>query len=132
MKTITEIIKELALNPLVLENQENYRNVCKVSGYLIRQPKFIKNDKTGVESCSFILYQINNEKGSVTTDSFGCMTYIKEIVEKLKTINTVAFIEVMGNYRYQRKLKTHYTQATTMKIVFELDTELTEQWEAKK
>ena len=60
MKTLKETISDMLPNPILIDMTYKYRNNIELSGWIIRKPKFIKHDKTGVESCSLLLYQINN------------------------------------------------------------------------
>lgn len=132
MGEINNTIGELLKNPLMQDMAYKYRNSIEISGFIIRKPKLIKNDKTGMESCSFILFQIDtNSKGSYS-ESFGCITYDKNLIAELKELKGITFVVCVGKYRFNKKINTHYSQVSEMKVLYELDIPLCEEYVKKE
>ena len=132
MGEINNTIGELLKNPLMQDMAYKYRNSIEISGFIIRKPKLIKNDKTGMESCSFILFQIDtNSKGSYS-ESFGCITYDKNLIAELKELKGITFVACVGKYRFNKKINTHYSQVSEMKVLYELDIPLCEEYAKKE
>jgi len=129
-KTINELIDEIVGNPIVIDMTYKYKNSIELSGWVLRKPKFITHDKTGVESCSLLLYQINNVNGEIVMNSFSCMVYVKELIEQLKTTNNVIFVACVGKVRHHYKFGD-YTQVLEMETIAELPNELAREWETK-
>lgn len=127
MKTIKETIDLVLHNPVTMDLTYKYRNSVQLSGFIIRKPKFIKHDKTGVESCSLILYQINNAKGEIKLESFSCMVYGKNLVDQLKKVDKVLFVATMDILRHHFKYGD-YSQITEIETIAELDIDLTSEW----
>ena len=101
-----------------------YRNNVELSGWIIRKPKFIKHDRTGVESASILLYQIN---GELKIESFNCMCYVKELIEQLKKQKKVLFVATVGKIRHHFKYGD-YSQVVEMKTLAELDVPFAAEW----
>jgi hypothetical protein len=127
MKTIKETIDLMLHNPVTMDMTYKYRNCVELSGFIIRKPKFIKHDITGKESCSFILFQINNVNGEIRLDSYSCLTYVGTLIEQLKQIDKVIFVATLGKLRHHFKFGD-YTQVSEMESLAELDIELTNEW----
>lgn len=129
-KTIKELVEEILPNPIVIDMTYKYRNSIELSGWVLRKPKFIKHDKTGVESASLLLYQLNNVNGELVMTSFSCMVYVKELVDQLKKTNNVIFVGCVGKVRHHYKYGD-YTQVLEMETIAELPNELAREWEIK-
>ncbi len=129
-KPLKELIDEILPNPIVIDMTYKYRNSIELSGWVLRKPKFIKHDKTGVESCSLLLYQINNVNGELVLTSFSCMVYVKDLVDQLKKQDKVLFVACVGKVRHHFKYGD-YTQITEMETIAELPNELAMEWEIK-
>ena len=127
MKTIKETIDLMLHNPVTMDMTYKYRNGVELSGFIIRKPKFIKHDITGKESCSFILFQINNVNGEIRLDSYSCLTYVGTLIEQLKKIDKVLFVATLGKLRHHFKFGD-YTQVSEMETLAELDIDLTNEW----
>lgn len=128
MRTLTKVIEEVMKNPVVVEMNYKNKNLVELSGYILVKPKFIKHDRTGIESCSFILFQLNNRKGVLNVDSFSCMCYVKELIEQFKTLDKVIYVAALGQLRYSKIVKNTYTQVGEIKTLFELDDDLADEW----
>lgn len=127
MKTIKETIDLMLHNPITMDMTYKYRNSVELSGFIIRKPKFITHDISKRESCSFILYQINNVNGEIRLDSYSCLTYTRELIEQLKKIDKVLFVATVGKLKHHFKFGD-YSQITEMETIAELDTELANEW----
>lgn len=123
MKPISQLISDLALNPLMIDMTYKYSNVVELSGFLLRKPKVFKHDTKNVESCSFIVYQINNTSGSVRVETFSCITYVTELIEQLKVQDKVLLVANVGKIRYSSKIG-EYIQVLEMATLYELENDL--------
>lgn len=120
MKKITQTINDLIANPILVDMTYKYRNSVELSGWVIRKPRFIKHDITGVESCSLSLYQINNVRGKLKIESFCLMVYVKDLIQQLKEQKNILFIATMGKVRHHLN-HGDYTQVTEIETIAELD-----------
>lgn len=120
MKKITQTINDLIANPILVDMTYKYRNSIELSGWVIRKPRFIKHDITGVESCSLSLYQINNIRGQIKVESFCLMVYVKDLIQQLKEQKNILFIATMGKVRHHLN-HGDYTQVTEIETLAELD-----------
>lgn len=120
MKQITKTINDLIANPIMVDMTYKYRNSIELSGWVIRKPRFIKHDITGVESCSLSLYQINNIRGQIKVESFCLMVYVKDLIQQLKEQKNILFIATMGKVRHHLN-HGDYTQVTEIETIAELD-----------
>lgn len=127
MKPLKDTIDLMLGNPVLTEMTYKYRNNVELSGWIIRKPKFIKHDRTGVESASILLYQINNVNGELKIESFNCMCYVKELIEQLKKQKKVLFVATVGKLRHHFKYGD-YSQVVEMKTLAELDTPFANEW----
>ena len=127
MKTLKETIDIMLEEPMLMEMTYKYRNDVELSGFIIRKPKFIKHDKTGVESCSLLLFQINNANGQLKLESFNCMVYVKDLIEQLKEQKNVLLVATVGKLRHHFKYGD-YSQVVEMKTLYELDIPLANEW----
>lgn len=127
MKPLKDTIDLMLGNPVITEMTYKYRNNVELSGWIIRKPKFIKHDRTGVESASILLYQINNVNGELKIESFNCMCYVKELIEQLKKQKKVLFVATVGKIRHHFKFGD-YSQVVEMKTLAELDVPFAAEW----
>lgn len=132
MNKFEELVLEMGKNPIYVETQHKYRNNIDLSGYLLRKPKFIKHDKTGTESCSFLLYQLTQTIYGLDIQIFSCITYVRELVEQLKENDKVLFLATVGKLRYSKKVHGLYTQVVEMKTLYELENNLLEPWKEEE
>ena len=127
MPKINDVVDKLVLSPITIDMTYKYKNTVELSGWIIRKPKFIKHDKTGVESCSLLLFQINNKNGEIKLESFNCMVYVKELIEQLKVQDKVLFVATIGKDRHHYKYGD-YSQIVEMQTLAELDLPLANEW----
>ena len=127
MPKINDIVDKLVLNPITIDMTYKYKNTVELSGWIIRKPKFIKHDKTGVESASLLLFQINNVNGELKIESFNCMCYVKELIEQLKKQQKVLFVATVGKIRHHFKYGD-YSQVVEMQTLAELDIPFANEW----
>lgn len=132
MAKVEDVINELVLNPATIDMTYKYRNNVDLSGWVIRKPKFIKHDIKGVESCSLLLYQINNSNGEIKVECYSCMVYVKELVEQLKKQENVLFVATVGKLRYSPKIRGYYSQVVEMATLMELDVPLADEQEREQ
>lgn len=121
MSDIQDALIELSKHPLIHDMAYKYRNAVEVSGFLVREPNFIKNDKTGMESCSFLLYQVEHTQKGLMVDIFGCLTFDDNLIKELAKLKGITFLACVGKYRYNKKRNTHYAQISEMKVLYEID-----------
>ena len=119
-------LKRIMEHPVIVQNTRRYTNAITLSGLLLKKPKIYKNDKTGIESCAFLLYQVNNLPNKTEVEIFSCMTYNKDLIAQLKLADKVMFFACLGQLRYSKRIKSAYTQVNDIKTLFELDIELLE------
>ena len=122
---ITDTLNKVLANPMTNDISYKYRNNIDLSGFILKKPHIIKHDKTGIESCAFILYQVNAKGGDLKIESFNCITYVRELVDQFKTLNNVIFVATVGKLRYSPRIKGDYTQVVEIATLFEYDIELT-------
>ena len=127
MPSYKETLDKLIMTPAALDMCYKTKNSIDLSGWVIRKPKFIKHDKTGVESASLLLYQVNNANGEIKIETFSVMVYVKDLVEQLKKQQNILFVAIVGKLRHHYKLGD-YTQATEMLTLLELDIPLANEW----
>lgn len=127
MPSYKETLDKLIMTPAALDMCYKTKNSIDLSGWVIRKPKFIKHDKTGVESASLLLYQVNNANGEIKVETFSVMVYVKDLVEQLKKQQNILFVAIVGKLRHHYKLGD-YTQATEMLTLLELDIPLANEW----
>lgn len=127
MKPLKDTIDLMLGNPVLTEMTYKYRNNVELSGWIIRKPKFIKHDRTGVESASLLLFQINNVNGELKIESFNCMCYVKELIEQLKKQKKVLFVATVGKIRHHFKYGD-YSQVVEMQTLAELDIPFANEW----
>lgn len=127
MKPLKDTIDLMLGHPVLTEMTYKYRNNVELSGWIIRKPKFIKHDRTGVESASLLLFQINNVNGELKIESFNCMCYVKELIEQLKQQKKVLFIATIGKLRHHFKYGD-YSQVVEMETLAELDLPFANEW----
>ena len=127
MKPLKDTIDSMLGNPVLTEMTYKYRNNVELSGWIIRKPKFIKHDRTGVESASLLLFQINNVNGELKIESFNCMCYVKELIEQLKKQQKVLFVATVGKIRHHFKYGD-YSQVVEMQTLAELDIPFANEW----
>lgn len=127
MKPLKDTIDLMLGNPVLTEMTYKYRNNVELSGWIIRKPKFIKHDRTGVESASLLLFQINNVNGELKIESFNCMCYVKELIVQLKKQQKVLFVATVGKIRHHFKYGD-YSQVVEMQTLAELDIPFANEW----
>ena len=127
MPSYKETLDKLIMTPAALDMCYKTKNSIDLSGWVVRKPKFIKHDKTGVESASLLLYQVNNANGEIKIETFSVMVYVKDLVEQLKKQQNILFVAIVGKLRHHYKLGD-YTQATEMLTLLELDIPLANEW----
>lgn len=127
MPTFKETTDKLLTKSIVVDMGYKTKNNVELSGWIIRKPKFIKHDKTGVESCSLLLFQILNVNGEIKMESFNLMIYVKELIEQLKKQTNVLFVATVGKIRHHFKYGD-YSQVVEMQTIAELDIPLANEW----
>lgn len=131
-KTIKEAIQEMMKRPELIEDMRfKYRNAVEISGWVIRKPKFIKHDKTGVESCSLLLYQLTQKGTYLVIDSYCVMVYVKDLIEQLKDNKNIIFVACVGLIRHNKRFGD-YVQVVEMATLAELPFELAMETEKKQ
>lgn len=128
---IEEVIDQVIQNPICVDMVYKYRNSIDLCGWILRKPKFVKHDRTGVESASVLIYQIDNTKGKIKLESFSCMVYVKDLIEQLKKQENVCLVATVGKLRYSKIVSGLYSQVLEMKTIYELDIPLAEEWKKK-
>lgn len=102
-----------------------YTNKVALNGFILQKPKFVKNDIRKNESCSFILHQITTTPTEqIVEKTYSLITYMPEIVSKLKELKNQCFISCVGSLERNRKLHTDYCQVFDIEIACLLEEEL--------
>lgn len=127
MKTLKDTVEEMLQSPILIDMTYKYRNSIELSGWIIRKPKFIKHDQKGIESCSLLLYQINNANGMLKLETFACMVYVKDLIDQLKKLDKVTFVATVGKVRHHYKYGD-YSQVVEMQTLAELDIPFANEW----
>ena len=131
MKTLKDTIEEMLNSPVLTAMTGKYKNSIDLSGWIIRKPKVVKHDTKKTQSCSFILYQINNIKGVLKIDSYECITYITDLVRQLEKLDNIIFVATIGKVRHHYKYGD-YTQVLEMTTIAELTLPLAEPYKTKE
>lgn len=118
------IVMGIAKSNIGLSMNNRYINRVTLNGFIIQKPRFITNDKTGNKSCSFVLHQINQDiSGYVLDKTFGIICFIPSVIEKMKTIDHVCFVNIVGTFERNRFKKMNNCQVLDFEIVCLLDYE---------
>ena len=126
MKSLNEIVEELAKNPIINDMSKKYKNEVAISGLIIRKPKFFKHDTTGKESSSIVLYQIVQDTNQTSVYSYSVMIYIPELIEQLKTLDKVCLVAIVGAIHYSKKINGLFIKVKEMHTLIEFENELAE------
>lgn len=128
---ISEVIAKVVENPITVGMSKRYKNSVAISGWVLRKPKFQTFDSNGIESCSLILYQMENTTDYLKMQSYSIMIYDPTLVQELKNIKSVVFLAGVGKLCFSKKIKSLYCHLEEAKIVYELDIPLAEEWRRK-
>lgn len=102
-----------------------YERNAHLNGFILQKPKFINNKDRKRQSCSFILYQFEHDQfGYAYVRTFNIVTYNIDLIEELKTIKNVAFVNCGCFLHWHPKLKTLYPQMFEMTIQLEINVPL--------
>ena len=119
-----KLIGELVQNPIVVDYSNKYTNNIELNGFIVKKPRFFKHDKSGIESCSFVLFQLTNNASRLEIASFSCMTYIKELVDQLRQVDKVLMVHCSGKLIYSKKVQGCYPQVIAIETLYEFDLDL--------
>lgn len=119
-----EVIGKLVQSPIVVGYSNKYTNIIELNGFIVKKPRYFKHDKSGTESCSFVLFQLTNNAGRLEIASFSCMTYIKELVDQLKVLDKVIMVHCGGKLIYSKKVNGCYPQVIAIQTLYEFDLDL--------
>lgn len=104
---IEEILTKISNSKIGESMNHSYSNCWQLNGFIVQKPRFIKHDEKGSESCSFILHQVSkNDYGQIIDISYSLITYLPQIVERLKNeLDVCCFISCLAVVHWNRKLK---------------------------
>lgn len=98
-----------------------YANVWQVSGFLLQKPKLIKHDKFNITSCVFIVHQIGvAQDGHLIDISFNLLTFKKELIDKLMSLQHCCFISGLAQMSFNKKIKQLTGKVYDMDITCEM------------
>lgn len=126
--TLEEKIRIAANSPYGVR-EIRYSNSIQLQGFILDKPKIIKSTNTGQnkESASFWVHQVWQYGVNVIDKSFYVITYSPTAIEKLKALNHLAFVNIVGILSYNRKVRTTQVQCELLDFNFELDVPFGEQ-----
>ena len=123
-------IVELAKHEFVRRKSHSYTNSVVLDGFLVEQPKFIET-KIGI-SVLFSLVQIDNSFGDILLKSFPCTSFQKSVYERMKKINSVAFMRIAAILMWNPQLKSYNPQVYNFELVELVDEKLEPPYERRK
>lgn len=119
---LEEKLIKIAKSKLGVSMSKRYTNRLQISGVIVQEMKFIKNSKTGRESCSVIIHQPTEiATGQVVDKSFNFITFIPEEIEKLRQVKTCCFVRAMANLEWNKKMKQYVVQVHELEIDFPMN-----------
>jgi len=123
--TLEELISEIGESALGVSMSGRYTNSLTLNGFLLQKPKFIRNQYRNNESCSFIIYQISRTLDNQTgVKSFNAITYLPQLVNKLKGVENCCFITLFCRLEWTPKLRSYTAQMYDCEITCEMDYKL--------
>lgn len=124
---IEDIINQIASSPIGIKMKRSYSNSVEISGWVLQEPKYVKNEKTNNETCSFILYQIGTMlNGDTFVKTFNVITYSRELIKRLREEihGNVFFIAATCSLVWNGKIRSYNCHMGNFMIPCELDTKL--------
>ena len=112
-RTIKSVIASLMNNPLSVD--PHYKNQVAINGFIIKKPTITLHEKSGIESCSFALYQIVNGNN---------VSKIAQIKEQ----KDVLYVGIEGQLRYSKRIKSLYIHVMKMKTIAETKLPFATEW----
>lgn len=131
-REVEQVVNELMELPFINDMTHKYRKEASISGFILRKPKYIKHDLTQKESCTFQIYQIDNEGGATKIYSYSIIAYTLDIIEQLKKLDKVCLVALVGTIFYSTKTKCLCIRVGEIKTLMECDIELADEWRKKE
>ena len=125
-RTIKSVIASLMNNPLSVD--PHYKNQVAINGFIIKKPTITLHEKSGIESCSFALYQIVNGNNVSKIDDYNCMTFDKDLIAQIKEQKDVLYVGIEGQLRYSKRIKSLYIHVMKMKTIAETKLPFATEW----
>lgn len=114
---LEEKLIRIAKSPLGVSIAKKYENKVKISGMIVNEPKFLKNSKTGKESCSVIIHQVSETPyGQILDKSFNFITYVPKEIEKLREVKTCCFVSALANLEWFPRMKQYTIQVHELEL----------------
>lgn len=111
MKVIKELAEKIGKTSLINTAKQLERNSVYLRGFILTKPLFKCNDKL----VAFDIVMIHKTQRGITYQTYSCNSHATNIIEKLKKLNVVAYVQVHGSLRQLRKANA-MPMITTMKI----------------
>lgn len=126
-------IKEICDSGIGESMSGKYSNSLSLNGFILQKPKFIKNEKTGSESVSFIIHQMQKTtEGQYMDRSFSTISYVPKIIEEMRKVDKVVFINTLSQLFWFGAKKSYYVITTSIEISCTLDIELDEPYKVTR
>lgn len=111
---LDRVIRRIAASTLGEIVKGAYHNEVYLSGFILTKPNIIESEKKS--SCSFILWQILDDRGTVYTKTFNVFTYNLDIIAAAKKQTKSFFVDFKATLYYNKARDTYYAQAYEMNI----------------
>lgn len=120
---LEEKIQEIANSTVNFGFNNKYVNGVALSGWVFQKPKFSENPIKKSKAASFIIYQVMvAPNGEIATNSFSCITYVDDLIEKLLKLDSVTFVTCNGRMIYNHYKHSYSPQV--MSLNFDLSTDI--------
>lgn len=121
-------LKYIADTPLGMSMNGKYSNSLSLNGFILQEPKFVRGAKS--LSGSFIIYQVNKTpNGEYLSKSYAIITYIPSVIEKLRKVKNVCFVNCLCKLEWQPKIKSYVVVMWDFDLSCELDIKLEAQYQ---
>ena len=111
---LDKIIKRIAASTLGDIVRGSYHNEVYISGFVLTKPTIIRSPKK--TSCSFIVWQFLNDRGTTYAKTFNVFTYNLEIINAIEQQTKCFFVDFKSTLYYNKARDTYYPQAYNMEI----------------
>lgn len=127
---IEKALTNIANSDIGISISGRYTNTISLNGFIVQKPRITPNRKTGNETCSFILHQITKTiNGYIVDKTFHVLCYLPNVVDRLKELENICFVNVVGTFERSRKYKCDYCQMYNFEINCELSEKFTKEYE---
>lgn len=131
---INDLILKISKMYIAQDIKKRYKNGGVVNGFILQKPKFTVNPNTNRESCSFILHQVDDRtfSGKILDKTFNVLTFVQPLIEHMRTVDKVSFIECDYVLVWNTKLKSYCPQVYDLRIAAITEEPLEPEYEVKE